>query len=93
MIRRTAGVLGVLVAVALIAAPVALANGGTITAAARIQFSGVVDSGASCAPWTAPTIQWGDGSSSQGTYDSTSNSVSGTHTYASGATFNGMVIL
>ncbi len=49
-IRRTAGMVGVLVAVALIAAPVALANGGTtITAAADVQFKGVVDAGPQCA--------------------------------------------
>ena len=43
LIRRIAGLVGVLVAVALIAAPVALANDDTITAQATVQFSGVVD--------------------------------------------------
>src|SRR5580704_16632134 len=92
-IRRMAGVVGVVVAVALVAAPVALANGDTIKAAAGVQFNGVVDSGASCAPSGSPTIHWGDGSSSTGTYDSTTNAVSGTHTYASAGTFPGTVVL
>jgi hypothetical protein len=92
-IRRTAGVVGLVAAVALIAAPAALANGDTITAAAGVQFSGVVDAGASCAPLGSPTIQWGDGSSSAGTYNSSTNSVSGTHTYASSTTFSGKVLL
>ncbi len=43
LIRRTAGVVSVLVAVALIAAPVALANDDTITATKGVAFSGVVD--------------------------------------------------
>jgi len=47
-IRRTAGLVGVLVAVALVSAPVALANGDTITAQATVQFSGPVDNPASC---------------------------------------------
>jgi len=95
LIRRFAGLFGVVAVVALIAAPVALANGDTITASKGVPFTGIVDNGASCAPATAPapTIQWGDGTSSQGTYDSTTNSVSGTHTYVSGGTFNGMVSL
>jgi hypothetical protein len=92
-IRRTAGVAGVVVAVALIAAPGAFANGDTITAAAGVQFNGVVDSGASCAPSGSPTIHWGDGSMSTGTYDSSTNSVIGTHTYASSASFPGTVLL
>jgi hypothetical protein len=91
--RVAAGLVGVVVAVALIAAPAAWANGDTITAAAGVQFSGVVDSGATCAPGTAPTIAWGDGSSSQGTYDPNTDSVSGTHTYASGGTLGGTVTL
>ena len=61
LIRRTAGVLGVLVAVALIAAPVALAFNDTITAQATVQFSGAVDNPASCTGATSATIDWGDG--------------------------------
>jgi hypothetical protein len=88
-------VVGVVAAVALVAAPAAWANGDTIHAAAGMQFSGVVDAGATCPPdpGTTPTITWGDNTSSQGTYDSTTNSVSGTHTYASAGTFPGTVSL
>ena len=48
LIRRFAGLFGVVAAVALIAAPVALANNDTITAQATVQFSGVVDTRPSC---------------------------------------------
>jgi len=88
-----AGVVGLVVAVSLIAVPGALANGDTITTAAGVQFNGVVDAGASCAPSASPTIHWGDGTSSTGTYSSTGLSVTGTHTYGSTGTFSGTVTL
>jgi hypothetical protein len=93
-IRRKAGLVAAAVAaVALFAAPAALANNDTITAAAMVQFSGVVDNGPSCTP-TSATIQWGDGTSnSVGTFDTPSNTVSGTHTYASTGSFTGVVLL
>ena len=62
LIRRFAGLFGVVAAVALIAAPVALANGDTITAASGVQFSGVVDAVPQCSDATTIDITWGDGS-------------------------------
>jgi hypothetical protein len=91
-VRRMAGLVGVIAAVALIAAPAALADGDTITAAAGVPFSGVVDQFPSCAP-AAATINWGDGTSSAGTYDSTNDAVRGSHTYAASGSFSGTVIL
>ncbi len=91
-IRRTAALAAVLLGLGLIAAPAALANGDTITTAATVQFSGVVDNGPSCAGSTA-VIDWGDGSApSQGSFDSNGN-VDGTHTYSSQGTYNGTVTL
>jgi len=93
LIRRAAGMVGVLMAVALIAAPVALANGDTIAAARGAQFSGVVDNGPSCSDASRIVINWGDSSpTSVVGYDSNGN-VTGTHTYAAGGTFNGTVTL
>ncbi|MFZ0970772.1 MAG: PKD domain-containing protein, partial [Solirubrobacteraceae bacterium] len=92
MIRRTAGVLGVLVAVALIAAPVALAFNDTITAQATVQFSGAVDNPASCTGATSATIDWGDGTPTS-TVTPSRNVVSGTHTYATAGTYSGTVTL
>src|SRR5947209_3155834 len=92
-VRRMAGLVGVVAAVALVAAPAALANGDTIKAAAGVPFSGVVDNGTSCATPATATINWGDGTSSPGTVDSTNNTVSGTHPYSSAGTFNGTVAL
>ncbi|MGN6867323.1 MAG: hypothetical protein ACTHMY_02850 [Solirubrobacteraceae bacterium] len=88
-----AGLIAAMAALALVAAPTALANGDTITAAAGMQFSGVVDNGTSCTTPATATISWGDGSSSAGTVDSTNNTVSGTHTYSSSGTFSGTVTL
>ena len=89
-----AGVVGVLAAVALIAAPAALASTTNINAVAGAQFSGVVDSLPECtAAPTGVTINWGDGASSPGTYDATNNDVTGTHTYASAGSYpNGSVV-
>jgi hypothetical protein len=83
-IRLTAGVAGVLVALALVAAPAAWAQGGTtITAAANVQFNGVVDNDPECSPpdATGATIHWGDGTTSAGRFLS-DGEVSGTHMYA-----------
>jgi len=93
-IRRIAGGFGVLAAVALIAAPAALAQSTTnITATVGVQFSGVVDSSPECDnPPTRVTINWGDGMSSAGTYSSASDNVTGAHTYQSGGTFTGSVV-
>ncbi len=73
------------VAVALIAVPVAVANNDTINATATVQFSGVVDSSTSCtrAP-TQAVIDWGDGTATT-TGTISGNTVSGTHTYATSA--------
>ncbi len=84
-IRRIAGVFGVVAAVALIAAPVALAFNNTITAQATVQFSGPVDSPASCTGATSAMIDWGDGTTpTTGTITGSGSNlvVSGTHTYA-----------
>ena len=94
LIRRIAGLFGVVVAVALIAAPVALANGDTITAQAKVQFSGVVDSRTSPAPRRPRSIDWGDGHRDlAGPTTRSSNVVSGTHTYATRARYTGTITL
>lgn len=92
-IRRMAGMVAVVAALALVVAPAALANLDTITAAAGVPFSGVVDNFTSCTTPSTATINWGDGSSSPGTVDATNNRVRGTHTYSSAGTFNGTVAL
>jgi hypothetical protein len=92
-VRRMAGMIGVVASVALIAAPAALANGDTITSAAGVPFSGVVDNGTSCTTPATATINWGDGTSSAGSVNATNNTVSGTHTYGTQGTFNGTVTL
>jgi hypothetical protein len=90
--RRAAGLVGVVVAVALIAVPAAYAQGGTaITAAAQVQFNGVVDSDAKCSDATSITIHWGDGATSAGKYLS-DGEVTGTHTYASATTESGTIV-
>jgi hypothetical protein len=76
----------------LVAAPAALANGDTINARHGEPFSGVVDNFPSCSDATRITINWGDGSSSPGQYDTNGN-VTGTHTYGSGGKYNGTVTL
>jgi PKD domain-containing protein len=95
MVRRVAGLVGVLVAVALVAAPAALANGDTITAQATVQFSGPVDNPTSCSPTatgSTATIDWGDSTAaSNGTISG--NVVSGTHTYAASGTYFGTVTI
>jgi hypothetical protein len=88
-----AGLVGVLAAVALVAAPAAFANGDTITPQATVQFSGPVDNPTSCsgtASGGTATIDWGD---STGTSNGTisGNVVSGTHTYATKGTYFGTV--
>ncbi|MGO9888033.1 MAG: hypothetical protein ACLP0L_09025 [Solirubrobacteraceae bacterium] len=90
-IRRIAGVFGVVAAVALIAAPVALAD--TITPQATVQFSGVVDSSPSCTSSAATaTISWGDGTAaSAATINPSTHAVSGTHTYATQGDYTGEV--
>ena len=80
---------------ALIAAPVAWAQGNTTTiaTAAGVQFHGFVDSNPSCIG-TSAVITWGDGSStSAGSIDSSTGNVTGTHTYASQGTYSGTVAL
>ena len=85
-IRRIAGCFGVLAVVGLIAVPVALANGDTITATATVQFSGVVDSFQHRARPASATIDWGDGTAdTTGTITRQHVAISGTHTYASSA--------
>lgn len=94
--RLTAGCVGVLATLALIAAPAAWANNGTITAQATVQFAGPVDSPTSCNAPTAATIDWGDSTAtSTGTItrSGSSYSVSGTHTYATQGTYDGTVTL
>ncbi len=88
-LRRRAGfIVGTVMIAAMVAVPAAQA----LTAAAGVQFSGVVDY-ASCVPTAAPAINWGDGTTSAGTYDTTSNNVSGSHTYAAAGSFSGTVTL
>ncbi|MGO9902372.1 MAG: hypothetical protein ACLP0J_22400 [Solirubrobacteraceae bacterium] len=93
LIGRIAGLVGVVALLALIAVPTAQAQAGsttTISAAVGVQFSGAVDSSPECssAP-TSVTINWGDGTSSAGTYDPTNNDVTGTHTYTTQGTLTG----
>src|ERR1700729_2868464 len=87
--RRTAGLVGVLVAVALIAAPAALANGDTLTAAANVNLNGVVDAGPTCSDARSITIHWGDGSTSAGSYLSSNENVLGNHTYGAAGSYSG----
>jgi hypothetical protein len=83
---------GVVASVALVAAPVALADGDTITPTATVPFTAVVDATPSCTGATAATIDWGDGTAtSAGTI--TRGSVSGSHTYATKGSFSGTVTL
>jgi len=91
-IRRTAGIVGVLVAVALIVPAGAWASGDTITAAANVQFNGVVDAAPQCQNATSITITWGQGSptTSSGSYNSLFGVV-GTHTYTAPGTYSGSI--
>jgi len=77
--------------VALVAAPVAWANGNTITAQATVPFSGQVDNPTSCTGATQATIDWNDGTTSSGTVSG--NVVTGSHTYATPGTYNGTITL
>jgi hypothetical protein len=91
MMRRTAVLAGVVAALALIVAPVALANGDTITTAANVQFNGVVDAGPQCTGATSITINWGDGTpTSSGSYNSIGG-VIGTHTYGAAGSYPGQI--
>lgn len=84
--------IGVVAAVSLVVAPAAWAQGGTaITAAANVQFNGVVDAGPQCSDATSISINWGDGTPpSQGTYLS-DGEVTGTHTYAAAGSASGTI--
>ncbi len=88
-----AGVVGVLAAVALVAAPGALANGDTITAQATVPFSGVVD----CLAVPAHPASRHDRLGRQhrdartGTSTRRTIAVSGTHTYATRGTYSGTI--
>jgi hypothetical protein len=64
----------------------------TIQATEGAQFSGQVATSPSCGifPEPPPTIEWGDGSTSQGTVDE-SGGVNGVHTYVEEGTYTGTV--
>ena len=88
--RFAAGLVGAFLALAVIAVPSALANGDTINAQATVgQFSGPVDNPSSCTnrTGTTTTIDWGDGTQSNGVLSGSGSTVivSGTHTYAESA--------
>ena len=93
LMRRTALLAGLVVGFGLVAAPVALAQGGTtITAAAGVQFNGVIDSDPGCGTATTLTITWGDGTAtSAGRYTSGGSDVIGTHTYARTGSYTGSI--
>jgi hypothetical protein len=93
LIRRSSTTLAALMLLGLIAVPAALANGDTITTAATMQFSGVVDNGPSCAGATSITINWGDGSATSNGASDANGNVTGTHTYGAQGTYNGTVAL
>ncbi|HEY6477014.1 MAG TPA: hypothetical protein VI456_10560 [Polyangia bacterium] len=85
-----------LAAVALIAAPVALANNDTINVQATVQFPGAVDNPASCnavGGGATATIDWGDSTTDTTGTISSSDVVSGTHTYATPGTYGGTVTI
>ncbi len=89
------GLIAAVAAVALMAAPAALANGDSITAQATVPFSGVVDNPTSCsgtASGGTATIDWGD-STGTSTGTISGNVVSGTHTYAAKGTYTGTVTI
>jgi hypothetical protein len=93
LLRRSTGIAIAILLVMLVAASVAQANFDTIRATAGMPFSGVVDSGPSCDPPVTATIHWGDGASSAGTFDASSDTISGTHTYGAAGTFTGTIDL
>ena len=94
LIRRTVALVAAVAGLALIAAPVALADGDTITPQATVPFSGVVDASPTCHASTA-MIDWGDGTTpSAGSISGTSPfSVSGSHTYAAANSYGGSITL
>ena len=63
----------------------------TIQAVAGASFSGLVVSSPSCGAYEEPlpTIEWGDGNSSNGTVSE--EGISGTHTFSKAGTYNGSV--
>jgi len=87
-----AGVVGLVVAVSLIAVPGAWASGDTITAAANVQFNGVIDASPGCSTATSIVITWGQGSptTSSGSYNSAFGVV-GSHTYTAPGTYSGSI--
>jgi hypothetical protein len=92
LIRRIAGLFGVLAAVALMAPAGAWAAGDTITTAANVQFNGVVDALPQCQDATSIVISWNQGSpaTSTGSYNSAFGVV-GTHTYTAPGTYTGSI--
>ena len=91
--RLAAGLVGAVLALALIAVPAAVAQSNTtFTARVGTPFSGAVDTDPGCSDASTYVINWGDNSpTSDGTFDSTNDAVDGTHTYASSGAFNGTV--
>ena len=65
-LSRGAGLVVAAAALALIVAPAAWANADTITAAAGVNFNGVVDQSPTCSDAKSITIHWGDGSTTAG---------------------------
>src|SRR5512135_737019 len=93
-IRRAAGLIGVVAAMGLVAAPVALADGDTINAQATVQFSGAVDNPASCnTAGGSALIDWGDNTTDTSGTIGSGNVISGTHTYAKAGTYFGTVTI
>jgi hypothetical protein len=87
-VRRTVTLAGMLVSMALLAAPVAQAN---FKWSSGIPFSGEVESAPACFGATSITIAWGGGNAtSQGSFDFNA-AVTGDHTYATQGTFAGTV--
>ena len=65
----------------------------TIEVTEGTQFSGPLTAGLTEPIYStpAPTIEWGDGTASEGTGDEANSTASGTHTYARGGTYDGSV--
>jgi len=92
--RSAAGLVGAVLALAVIAVPAAVAQSNTtITATVGTPFSGAVDTDPGCTgTGVTYTINWGDGTpTTGGTFDSTNDAIDGTHTYTTGGAFNGTV--
>jgi hypothetical protein len=93
-VRRVAVLVGALAALGLLAAPVALADGDTITPQATVQFSGVVDQSPSCGTaGGAATIDWGDSTAASNGTINGDGSISGSHTYATKGTYFGTITI